>query len=155
MSTIDTLADQHRAVLAHLDEIRPGVVVSVGRLEALLAFLRDEVEEHLGLEEDALFPLLARRPQLEAGPLAVMAAEHEELRALVAELEAALRTDRSAESAAVAAAIAALLRAHIDKEDHVLFPLAVALLSAAECVEVEARAAARERRDGGRPRAKR
>jgi hemerythrin-like domain-containing protein len=146
-TTIETLGIQHRTVLAHLNEFEAG---TPGRpaLEALHAFLAGEVDEHFGLEEEALFPVLARHPQLAVGPLAVMEVEHREFRALVGELAAALDAD-DPRAPAVARAIGVLLRAHIDKEDRVLFPLAGHLLSAAELQEVEARAAACASGGGG------
>lgn len=142
--TIDVLVQQHRAVLDRLEEVE-AVTPSRPALKELLVFLQSEVEEHLVLEEEALFPVLARRPQLAAGPLAVMDAEHQELRALTTELAAALGTGASSDPGVAAARIAALLRAHIDKEDRVLFPLAAHLLSAAEREEVDARARVLER----------
>jgi hemerythrin-like domain-containing protein len=109
-------------------------------LENFHAFLEGEVREHFELEEEALFPILATRPPLAAGPLAVMMAEHEEFRALLAELGAALRVADSERRAAVIGRIVTLLRTHIDKEDHVLFPLAAQLLAPEELATVEARA---------------
>jgi hemerythrin-like domain-containing protein len=142
-STIATLAQQHRMVLARLDEVEAGAPGHTATLQQFLAFLGSEVEEHFGLEEEALFPVLARHPHLAAGPVAVMNAEHHEFRALVGELATALRTPGAGRPDPVARAIITLLRAHIDKEDHVLFPLAEDLLTAAELEEVQARAAAR------------
>lgn len=141
-TTIDTLGNQHRTVLARLDEVAAAGPAAAG-LPEFLAFLQDEVREHFALEEDFLFPALAHHRTLAQGPLAVMEAEHEEFRALVAALAVALRAG-SAEGAVTAAGeIIALLRAHIDKEDHVLFPLARRILSAAELDEVDDRARAR------------
>jgi len=143
-TTIATLGQQHRTVLARLDEVEAAAPGHTATRREFLAFLGGEVEEHFGLEEEALFPVLARHPHLTTGPVAVMEAEHHEFRALIAELAAALRAPGAGRPDPVVRAIITLLRAHIDKEDHVLFPLAEALLTAAELGEVEARAAARE-----------
>lgn len=147
-TTIETLAQQHRAVLARLEEAEAVAPGRAAALEDFLGFLESEVREHVGLEEEALFPILATRPHLAVGPIAVMEAEHHELHALVAELGAALRTAGADQPAAVARKIIALLRAHIDKEDHVLFPLAAQVLTADELEAVEVRAAAWRSRVG-------
>jgi hemerythrin-like domain-containing protein len=145
-TTIETLREQHQTVLARLNEVEAAAPGQRAAMEAFLAFLRSELHEHLGLEEEALFPVLSHHPHLATGPVAVMEAEHRECDALVAELAIGLRSGSAEPLAAVAERIIALLRAHIDKEDHVLFPLAAHMLSAAEHDEVDARAAARTRR---------
>jgi hemerythrin-like domain-containing protein len=143
-ATFEILGRQHRAVLARLDQVE---AAGCEGSEEFLAFLRGELEEHLALEEAALFPVLAGCvPELRAGPLAVMEAEHQELRNLVAELADALRTHAAAPAARVLRVLVVLLRGHIDKEDHVLFPVAQRLLTAAELAEVARRTAARESR---------
>ena len=84
---------------------------------------------HHGKEEQHLFPALERRGMpREGGPLGVMLREHEEGRAHV-------RAMAQGDDRQVAAAIrdyVALLRAHIDKENGVLFPMAEQLLPETE-----------------------
>ncbi len=85
---------------------------------------------HHGKEEQHLFPALERQgvPR-EGGPLAVMLHEHEEGRALVRAMA------QEGDDRQVAGAIrgyVALLRAHIEKENGILFPLAEQLLPEAE-----------------------
>lgn len=84
---------------------------------------------HHGKEEQHLFPALERQgiPR-EGGPLGVMLHEHEEGRALVRAM--AQGDDRQA--AAAIRQYAALLRAHIEKENGILFPLAEQVLPEAE-----------------------
>lgn len=147
-TTIETLRDQHQAVLACLDEVEARTPGPTAALQEFLGFLQTEMQEHLGLEEEALFPVLSRHPRLAEGPVVVMEAEHRELHALIAELAVALRTGSADQPLAIVRIIIALLRAHIDKEDHVLFPLAAHVLSVAELEEMEARAAARRRGTG-------
>jgi hemerythrin-like domain-containing protein/uncharacterized protein (DUF2249 family) len=84
---------------------------------------------HHGKEEQHLFPALERHgiPR-EGGPIGIMLEEHEQGRRFLAAM--ASGNDR-----AVAEAIrgyAQLLRAHIDKENGVLFPMAEQVLSEAE-----------------------
>ena len=86
---------------------------------------------HHGKEEDVLFPELERRGvKREGGPIGVMLAEHEAGRGHVRNMSAALaRLGRGEADARVAirqsaGAYRELLRAHIHKENSVLFPMA-------------------------------
>jgi hemerythrin-like domain-containing protein len=76
---------------------------------------------HHGKEERHLFPMLAARGvPVEGGPIGTMLEEHDLGRGLIKQMAGAADSE-------VAAAIdryATLLRAHIDKENQVLFPLA-------------------------------
>jgi len=97
-----------------------------------LAFLRNFADHcHHGKEEDHLFPALeAEGLPRDGGPLGVMLYEHElgraHLRGMDENLEAAAAGDAAALAEFVhrAEAYVAVLREHIHKEDHVLFPLA-------------------------------
>jgi hemerythrin-like domain-containing protein len=86
---------------------------------------------HHAKEEDLLFPLLEQKGfSREHGPTGVMLAEHEEGRRLVRAMTesvakcAAGAADAAREFAAAARAYVALLRQHIQKEDHCLFTMA-------------------------------
>lgn len=90
---------------------------------------------HHKKEENVFFPaLVAHGMAVEGGPIGVMLAEHDQgrrtIRALVAAAERWAQGDLSArtEVAQQARAYAALLRQHIEKENHVLFPLAEDIL---------------------------
>jgi hemerythrin-like domain-containing protein len=150
-TAIETLGQQHRKVLGRLKAVEAAALERAAELEDVYAFLQGEVREHFALEEEALFPILATHPQLAAGLIAVMEGEHEEFRALLAELGAALRTAGAERRAVVISRLIALLRAHIDKQDHVLFPLATQVLTPQELATVEARVASRSARPAHAP----
>lgn len=99
----------------------PAARDALARLADFFAHFADRC--HHAKEEQHLFPALERRglPR-EGGPVAVMLAEHREGRQLLAALAAG--------DTAAAGPYATLLRAHIDKENGVLFPLAERLLTA-------------------------
>lgn len=131
------LRDEHQVILRALALLeRLGRALDAGKAveRAHLAWLRSFFETfadrcHHGKEEQHLFPALERHgiPR-EGGPLAVMLQEHEEGRAL-------LRAMAQGDDRPVAGAIrayAGLLRAHIDKENGVLFPLAEQVLPEGE-----------------------
>jgi len=101
-------------------------------LGQLLDFLKGFVDRcHHGKEEDVLFPELERRGvKRDGGPIGVMLMEHEAGRGHVRAMSEGLDRLRRGEADAVAViresarAYRDLLRAHIQKENDVLFPMA-------------------------------
>ena len=143
-ATVELLGQQHQDVLARLAAVEqeplPGSGASI--LADFVTYLEREVMEHFVVEEQALFPVLARHIGRTQGPLAVMDMEHATFRELLRDLAADLRSGNTDRCRQRTHAIIDLLRDHIAKEDHVLFPMASSLLSAEERAEVDARAAA-------------
>jgi hemerythrin-like domain-containing protein/uncharacterized protein (DUF2249 family) len=131
------LRHEHEVILRTLavaermaDALARGEAVDRDGLAWVVDFFRTFADRcHHAKEERHLFPALERRgvPR-EGGPIGTMLHEHEEGRRLLAAMG-------SADDRAVAAALhdyAVLLRAHIDKENGVLFPMAEQILSDAE-----------------------
>lgn len=141
------LRHEHEAVLKMLDaseeaarQFDAGGKVPPETLADLLEFFRVFADQcHHTKEEELLFPLLERKgiPR-EGGPVGVMLAEHEEGRALIREMaEAAEAYQKGGDGAAArwsraARAYAQLLRAHIYKENNVLFVMAERILTPEE-----------------------
>jgi hemerythrin-like domain-containing protein len=147
------LRHEHEAIQRMLEaageaarRLERGERVAPWILAGLLEFFRLFADRcHHGKEEALLFPALERKGVPPAGgPLAVMLAEHEDGRALIARMaEAAGAFEKGAAGAGrrfaeAARTHAALLRQHIEKENGVLFVLAERLLSAAEQAELAA-----------------
>ena len=139
--TIELLGQQHQDVLACFAEVEGKMGGDGHDLAEFLAFLEREVGGHFTLEEQALFPVMARHPHLAQGPLRVMESEHATFRELRQRLADAVQSKDYAAQREAAAAVMELLREHIAKEDQVLFPMALQTLSADEQREVETRAA--------------
>ena len=140
------LRQEHDAILKMLavteetcEMLDRGTPVPAVRLDEILEFFQVFADRcHHGKEEDLLFPLLEQKgiPRF-GGPVGVMLNEHELGRAFVRDLAAITRayaTDSSAGPrwASAARGYAALLKAHIQKENTVLFVIAERLLSPAE-----------------------
>lgn len=109
---------------------------------ALIAFLREFADKcHHGKEELILFPALeAAGIRNSGGPIGQMLAEHDAGRALVGGMAAALeRPDGFPAFVRAARDYAALLRAHIDKENTVLFPMGEKALGPAALAAVYGR----------------
>ena len=132
------LRKEHEAIvkmLAVTEEVarrlEAGEHVAAETLAGLLEFFRLFADKcHHGKEEDLLFPQLEKKGMPRAGgPLAVMLAEHEQGRALIRQMAGPAW-------AAAARAYASLLRAHIEKENHVLFVMAERMLTPSEQAEL-------------------
>lgn len=132
----EILREEHTLILRALDVLES----AAGRLERgggpgedwwreVLGWLRAFADRnHHAKEERALFPAMIKAgvPGAPGGPIGVMLEEHVAGRALVATME----SGAAARRAASARDYVALLRAHIDKENEVLFPLADSALEA-------------------------
>jgi hemerythrin-like domain-containing protein len=132
---LDALIAEHRVIERVLEAIereaaRRGPLRAVFWQDAARFLVEFADRRHHGKEEDVLFPALeASGLPRDHGPTAVMRAEHDEGRGLVALLRSALAEESSTAVFAAARAFAGLLRQHIEKEDAVLFELARGLLS--------------------------
>lgn len=133
MTPTDVLRDEHVLILRALTaaEALAGTVARGGALDPaalgrLVDFLRAFADRcHHGKEEAHLFPAMANfGVPVEGGPIGMMLEEHQEGRRLIA----AMTTPVDAAAAAAIGDYVALLRAHIDKEDAVLFPIAEGVL---------------------------
>jgi hemerythrin-like domain-containing protein len=139
MDAIETLMNDHRlieraigALVSFADEVRRKNTDDKAELGRFVTFIREFADaHHHAKEEDVLFAAMVEAgfPR-QGGPIAVMLFEHDQGRAFIGEL-----ADRSAQLAPWSAddrqAIARaaygysnLLRAHIHKEDAILYPMA-------------------------------
>jgi hemerythrin-like domain-containing protein len=143
LAPTDLLKEEHTVVLLVVDamdreaqSIRAGNPVHADDVTKMIAFMREFTDGcHHAKEERVLFPTLLAGDPAANGPVTVMLREHEigrgHSRATVAALPRAAEGDTEA-AAIVAdnlAGYAEMLRAHIDKENRVLFPFAERALS--------------------------
>ncbi len=98
---------------------------------------------HHGKEEDLLFPeLVAHGMPGDAGPIAVMLAEHVQGRAFVRGMAAAFDGAKTGNEASIkslltnARSFIELIRAHIGKEDFVLFAMADDMVVGPACADL-------------------
>lgn len=147
MRATETLKSEHRVIEQVLNclermaiQARAEGSFCIQDANDALDFFREFADGcHHRKEEDRLFPMLESHglpPQ--GGPTSVMRSEHERGRELIRAMRRALdaataRCDGAAEQFAFhAEAYVKFLRAHIDKEDHCLFPMADQLLTSAD-----------------------
>jgi len=135
MTPTDLLRDEHRLILKALDALeraadRAGAdrPVADAWWTGAVAWLRTFADRsHHAKEEAALFPAMVKAGvPAHGGPIAVMLEEHVEGRRLVTAMDAGPGPARLG----ACRAYVALLRAHIEKENGIVFPLAEAVLDA-------------------------
>ncbi len=152
MEAIENLMSEHRLILRALaglesfaEEVRLGRE-DKAELAAFVTFLREYADGlHHAKEEEILFAAMVQAgfPQ-RAGPVGVMLLEHDQGRRLVGELAAAAAhegpwgAEERARLTSAAGAFANLLRAHIHKEDAILYPMAEQRLSPLLAAAVDA-----------------
>lgn len=153
-SAIRRLLADHVQVVALLDRLdselagpvpafAPAVVPDAAR------FFERELPLHIDQEEDAFFPPLEVHLGHDSGPCAVMRAEHEEISNLGQEFlrlaggDLTEATWRRLER--VSRAASDLLRSHLFKEEHILFPMSQQLLSEEAFAVIDERMTALER----------
>jgi hemerythrin-like domain-containing protein len=145
MHPLQLLMEEHRVIeqaigvlSAYARQVGEGKDHPRADLAELVAFIREFADRHHhGKEEDILFRAMASHGMpVDAGPLAVMLAEHDQGRRYaqaLAELAAGAGAwDDPARQRLSAAAngYAQLLLAHIQKEDSVLYPMASRIIPA-------------------------
>ncbi|MCL5986847.1 MAG: hemerythrin domain-containing protein [Actinobacteria bacterium] len=144
---IQTLKHQHEEGLGKLNELEDAVVnledkglnpEDISSVRSAVSFINTEIRQHNQHEEDVLFPELEKHiPQ--QGPTSVMRSEHRELWNKLDELEANIKAIEGAGGKndngvletlmETARDIISLLRNHIAKENNILYPLALNILS--------------------------
>ena len=153
MDAIETLMNEHRtieraidALVSFADEVRSKSSDDKQELGRFVTFIREFADgHHHGKEEDILFAAMVEAgfPR-DGGPIAVMLSEHDQGRAhvrVLAELSAqqpAWTVEDRQRLAEAAYGYANLLRAHIHKEDAILYPMAEQRLPPAALARVSA-----------------
>jgi len=153
MKPTQELSHEHEAILLMIsilekmaEKLGAGQTVDVTHLEKAVDFIKIFADKcHHGKEEDLLFPAMemAGIPKT-GGPLGVMLQEHVAGRGFVKAMSEALAGVKKGDSRAAAIfaenarKYGALLSQHILKEDHILYPMADARLTAAQQSELSA-----------------
>ncbi|RRJ85207.1 hemerythrin domain-containing protein [Aestuariirhabdus litorea] len=84
----------------------------------------EALEAHLGMEEQVLFPAFEAATGMSAGPTAVMRMEHQQMRALLAEVAAAAANHSRADFLSSCETLMVMMQQHNMKEEQILYPMA-------------------------------
>lgn len=153
MNPINELLAEHEAVRTTLqilkrigqDVAKTGKIPNPEHLDPLFNFFVTFVDRcHHSKEEELLFPALEEvGVSREGGPVGVMLKEHQQGRDLVTKMKTALAKyksgdkDAAQEFAQYANDYTTLLDFHIDKENNVLFPMAMKHLPESKMIELK------------------
>lgn len=141
------LMNEHDSILIGLNilekmtsQVQEGKSVEINDIAEMLDFLKLFADKcHHGKEEDILFPAMEKAgiPN-ERGPIGQMLIEHTEGRKYIKEMGESIEEGSLKESAFIQAATnyINLLRAHIKKENMVLFPMGDKMLPIDEQKEI-------------------
>ena len=147
MTPTETLEHEHEIILVALGaveremrQIQAGGPVPVGQVEQMIGFIQNFADRcHHAKEEDLLFVRMQERGMpVQGGPIGVMLQEHDEGRRMVRAAAEALPRAAAGDAGATATltmnllGFVRLLRAHIDKENNILYPMADQILTAAD-----------------------
>jgi hemerythrin-like domain-containing protein len=144
------LVQEHELILQALDaletrlsQLEAGGAIARGYFEKAVEFLKTFADKcHHGKEEGLLFKAMVKRGfPLQGGPIAVMLSEHETGRAFIrgiADAAARLGADPAATKQVIdnGRGYIQLLRAHIAKENTILFPMADRVLTPEDHAEL-------------------
>ncbi len=151
MTPTEILKHEHQVILMvvgaaerEADSIASTGKVDADRVAKIVDFIRTFADKcHHAKEEDLLFVKMGEKgfPR-EVGPIGVMVEEHEIGRSYVSAVDEALQAAGGGDEAALArvrdglVGYAGLLRAHIQKEDNILYPMADQALSEQDQAEL-------------------
>lgn len=93
-----------------------------GAAEAHKRFL-DSMERHFRAEEELLFPAFEQASGMSEGPTSVMRHEHQQMRSLFAQMEAALAAQGSEEYLGASETLLIMMQQHNAKEEQILYPM--------------------------------
>ena len=143
----EDLLNEHKAIQVALnilesigDRSQKGEVPNTKDINDLLGLLKEFADKcHHGKEEGFLFPALEKAGiRNEGGPIGVMLSEHTQGRNYIKQMQHSIEVEKVDINQFIDASTnyIRLLRAHIQKENSVLFPLIEIRLSASEQIEL-------------------
>ena len=139
MKSTKFLIQEHKLILRALDvlDAMSSSVEGSGKIDEddadkILDFLRWFGDaHHQAKEETILFPALKSAAAAHDRPIQHMIHEHGQDRALIEEMETAVRVNKLSEFVSCANKLSSTLRNHIYKEDDILYELAAQVIDAA------------------------
>ncbi len=82
-----------------------------------------EIERHIELEENLLFPAFEERTGMTQGPTAVMRMEHTQMRAMFEQMRSAIKAKDADRYLGITQTLHSLLQQHNAKEESMMYPM--------------------------------
>ncbi|MCS7222402.1 MAG: hemerythrin domain-containing protein [Anaerolineae bacterium] len=137
MKIIEALLGEHGALYAQLEHLERAVLTAemLAQIQSQMALLSAALDTHARLEDRLLFTALD--PYLgPMGPLTVMRMEHDQIENLFSRISQA---SSLSEAQGLVLQLIHIARDHFAKEEQVLFPMAVQILSQETLLELGVR----------------
>ncbi|MBI5658232.1 MAG: hemerythrin domain-containing protein [Nitrosomonadales bacterium] len=117
-------ADHHHCDNLFADAEAAASANDIAAAQAKFASFRREMLQHLAKEEKIMFPAFEQATGSSRGPTSVMRMEHEQMRELFAEMQAALDAKDTGTYAGLSETLLILMQQHNMKEEQMLYPMA-------------------------------
>lgn len=120
----DLFAQDH----AHCDELFADAEDAAAKQDwaaatRLFGEFRAGMDRHFAAEEETLFPTFEDRTGMRAGPTQVMRSEHEQMRGLMEQMQAAVESRNDTGYLGLSETLLMLMRQHNLKEEQILYPM--------------------------------
>ncbi|MCB1917626.1 MAG: hemerythrin domain-containing protein [Rhodocyclaceae bacterium] len=125
MNTIKPIMETHHEHCDHLfaDAEHAASARDWNACRVQLTRFAEAMEVHFRAEEDLLFPAFERDTNAIGGPTEVMRTEHEQIRELIASLDAAVAAASGDDFFGASDTLAILMEQHNRKEEGILYPM--------------------------------
>jgi hemerythrin-like domain-containing protein len=97
---------------------------------SLFSQFHKAMDRHFAMEEDVLFPAFEARTGNTMGPTQVMRMEHEQMRALMHDMETAVTAGNDTEYLGLSETLNMIMQQHNLKEENMLYPMSDRALAA-------------------------
>ncbi len=126
---MQTLTNYLSAEHHHCDELFADAEAAAAKNDLIAAqagftAFHQEMQRHLAKEENIMFPAFEEATGSSMGPTSVMRMEHEQMRELFAEMQAALDAKNTHAYAGLSETLLILMQQHNMKEEQMLYPMA-------------------------------
>ncbi|GLQ31944.1 hemerythrin domain-containing protein [Litoribrevibacter albus] len=101
-----------------------------------------DLEDHLVMEENVLFPQFEEATGMTQGPTMVMRMEHQQMRSICSNLESALMSEDKEAFLGLSDSLMVFIQQHNMKEEQMLYPMVDRALIQAEAVIADMKSAA-------------
>ena len=127
MKITQGLLGEHAVFYAQFNHLEASVptVETLAQVQTQSALLTAALESHANLEEELLFVSLEPHLGTQSGPLAVMRAEHDEIKGDLSRLPQLQNLDEAQD---LLLHVVAVAREHFAKEEQILYPMAEQVL---------------------------
>ncbi|TPH14263.1 hemerythrin domain-containing protein [Litorilituus lipolyticus] len=120
----DYMTSKHRECDDYFTEAESAVAKdNWSEAETKWQLFSDEFAQHLSQEEETLFPQFEQATGMTAGPTQVMRMEHQQMRALVQDMNNALEKKLKDEYLGLSETLMVMMQQHNMKEEMMLYPM--------------------------------